>query len=235
MNGENIRVLARVMLIGKSLSVNAVEVFSFFLRIVVLFVMFLYFKNFSDYRQSTIGKAVLVVGAVSVVAALILLECMRTVKDKWYAAAKRGENCSFSQLIVSFGLCDLSYSLAGAFMSYWASALRFIMFFFVPAISLIFSIRFLEYGVSNAMLTVLVAGNFLLFCCALLFWIAALNSVSLARSLCVGDIKRFTSVVYALDKYAFSLFGFGALLSVINRGSRRLAKIMYATAIFLKM
>ncbi len=235
MNGENIRVLARVMLIGKSASANAVEVFSAFFRVAVFGLCFLYCKYFGEYRQSEIGNTVLVIGAITIVVALIMLECIRTVKDRWYGLVRTGHSCSFSDLIVSFGFDDLSFSLLSAFASCWASVLRFMVFFFVPATSLFFTLNYLARGVSDFMLKALVAGNLMLFCCALVFWLVSLNCISLARSLCVGDIKRFVSVLYALDVYAFRLFRFGAFLSVANRGSRRLAKIMYADCNFLKL
>lgn len=232
MNVENIRVLARVMLIGKSASVNAVE-FSFtFFRAVVFVLCYLYIKNFDDYRQTKLGNAVLVIGAITIVVALIMLECMRTVKDRWYGLVKTGRDCSFSELIVSFGFDDLSFSLLSAFAGCWASVLRFIVFFFVPAASAFFTLISIENGVSNLMLAALIAGNFVLLCCALVFWFISLNCVSLARSLCVGDIRRFVPVLYSLDMCAFRLFRFGVFLSVSNRGSRRLAKIMYADCNF---
>ncbi len=235
MNGENIRVLARVLLIGKNVSANAVVAFSALFRLAVFYLVYLYLKNFSECLQSATGKTVLAIGAATVTAALILLECIRTVKDRWYDYTKTGHSCSFSELTVSFGLSDLLFSLAGALVSLQAAVLRFVVFFFVPLSGLFFTVKLLVHGVSNAMLTVLVVGNALLFCCALLFWLVSLNCVSIARSLCVSDIKRFYSVLHALDKYAFRFFKFGALLSVVNRGSRRLAKIMYADGVCLKL
>ncbi|MBO5359420.1 MAG: hypothetical protein J6B25_01120 [Clostridia bacterium] len=235
MNNENIRVLARVMLIGKSASVNAVELFSALFRAVVFGLCYLYIKNFVEYRQSILGNTVLVIGAITIVIALIMLECMRTVKDRWYGLVKAGHDCSFSDLIVSFGVDDLFFSLLSAFASCWASVLRFTVFFFVPAASAFLTLNFLKYGVSNLMFTALTVGNFVLFCCALVFWLVSLNCISLARSLCVGDIKRFASVLSILDRYAFRIFRFGTLLSVVNAGSRRLAKIMYADYGFCKV
>lgn len=232
LNNENIRVLARVMLIGKSASVNAVELFSALFRAVVFALCYLYIKNFVEYRQSIFGNTVLVIGAITIVIALIMLECMRTVKDRWYGLVKAGHDCSFSDLIVSFGVDDLFFSLLSAFASCWASVLRFTVFFFVPAASAFLTLNFLKYGVSNLMLAALIAGNFVLLCCALVFWFISLNCVSLARSLCVGDIRRFVPVLYSLDMCAFRLFRFGVFLSVSNRGSRRLAKIMYADCNF---
>lgn len=235
MNGENIRVLARVMLIGKSVSVNAVE-FSFTLFRAVVFVLcYLYIKNFDDYRRSEFGNTVLVIGAITIVIALIMLECMRTVKDRWYGLVKTGRDCSFSELIVSFGSDDLSFSLLSAFASCLASVLRFTVFFFVPVTSVIFTLDFLKHGVSNLMFTLLIVGNFVLFCCALVFWLVSVNCVSLARSLCVGNFRCFIPVLYSLDACAFRLFRFGVFLSVSNRGSRRLAKIMYADYNFLNL
>lgn len=235
MNGEKIRVLARVLLIGKNASANAVAAFSAFFRLTVFYLVFLYIKNFSECLQSVRGKTVLLIGAVTLAAALVLLECIRTVKDRWYDYTKTGQGCSFSELTVSFGLSDLFVSLVGALMSLQASVLRFVVFFFVPLSGLFLTVKLLIYGVSNAMITVLIAGNMLLFCCALLFWLVSLNCVSLARSLCVADIKRFYSVLHALDKYAFRFFKFGSLLSVVNRGSRRLAKLMYADCVCFNM
>lgn len=235
MNGENIRVLARVLLIGKNASANAVAAFSAFFRLTVFYLVFLYIKNFSECLQSVRGKTVLLIGAATVTAALVLLECIRTVKDRWYDYTKMGHTRSFSELTVSFGLSDLFFSLGGALMSLQASVLRFAVFFFVPLSGLFLTSKLLFYGVSNVMFTVLIVGNVLLLGSALLFWLASLNCVSLARSLCVSDIKRFYSVLHALDKYAFRLLKFGTLLSVVNRGSRRLAKLMYADCVCFNM
>ena len=235
MNGENIRVLARVLLIGKNKSANAVAAFSALLRLAVFYLVYLYLKNFSEFLHSFTGKTVLVIGAATVTAALILLECIRNVKDRWYDCIKTGYSCSFSELTVSFGLADLLFALLGALVSLQASVLRFVVFFFVPMGGLFITVKLVAYGVSNAMLVVLVIGNVLLFCSALLFWLVSLNCVSLARSLCVSDIKRFYSVLHTLDKYAFRFFKFGIPLSVVNRGSRRLAKIMYADLVCFKL
>lgn len=235
LKSENVRVLARVLLIGKNKSVNAVAAFSAFFRLTVFYLVFLYIKNFSECLQSVRGKTVLLIGAVTLAAALVLLECIRTVKDRWYDYTKTGQGCSFSELTVSFGLSDLFVSLVGALMSLQASVLRFAVFFFVPLSGLFLTSKLLFYGVSNAVFTVLIVGNVLLLGSALLFWLSSLNCVSLARSICVGNIRQFYSVLHVLDKYSFRFLKFGTLLSVVNRGSRRLAKIMYADCVCFKM
>lgn len=231
MSDENIRVLARVKLIGKSASINAVTVLFALFRFAAFLLGFLYLKNFNEYRQNSAGRTVLIIGAIVIVLSLILLECMRTLKDRWYSFVKTGHDYTFSELTVSFGVRDLYFSLVSALLGFLMSVLRFVLFFFVPVISLFITQKFLASGVSNAMLAALITGNIVLFCCALAFWLVSLNCVSLARSLCVGDIKNYGSILYALDKNAFRLFRFGAMLSVINRGSRRLAKIMYADSV----
>ncbi len=81
------------------------------------------------------------------------------------------------------------------------------------------------------MLTVLIIGNALLWCCALLFSYVSLSCVSLARSVSFGNAKAFFSNLSRLERRAFGLFWLSVTLIGTGRTVGRLAKIIFAEAV----
>lgn len=228
MNCENIRVLARVMLLDKNLCGNLLITFSAVFRFAVMLLLCLFVFGFSGYMQSAAGRVVLIVTAFSLAAALVLLECTRTVKDRWFSMIKQGMDTQLLNLFCRFALKDIALSIRLAMLSYLVSIARVAVFFSVPALILALSAYLAAGGVSSIMLYILLAGNAVLLVCALLFCCVSLNCVSLARSLSFDNTADFTGKLRMLENNAFRLFRFGIMLSLVNRGSRRLAKIIFA-------
>lgn len=228
LTSEMMRVKARTMLIGRVRCGNLLSLFSAVLRVAVWSLCLLLVLKFKLMVTDTLGRSFLSAGVFAAVSGAFLLCCARTVKDKWYASILADSYRNVEDIIVSFTLRDFADSVAFSFISIVYSLVRIAGFFAFPASFAAVTYRIALDGVSAEVLAVLLLGNVLFFCCAAFFCGISLNCISLSRSVCVGDVKAFRSVLKKTEHCSFKIFGFDVFLSVTNRSSRRLAKLMYA-------
>ncbi len=231
MKSEKIRLLSRVMLLGKSRCGNLFALFSFLFRCAVAILALLLFRNFNTLICDNAGRVMVAVCVLAVLSSVVLLECLRTVKDRWYNLIKSGYYCPFSELVVAFSFRDVMSSLKSFLLSSCASVVRLILFFFVPFLIFFAGINMVNEGVSIPVLAVLIAGNVLLFFTALLFSYASLSCVSLARSISTGNTKAFFSNLSRLERNAFRIFFFGVTLIGSGTSVRRIAGIIFAETV----
>ncbi|MBQ8027377.1 MAG: hypothetical protein IJ261_04600 [Clostridia bacterium] len=226
MNNERIRVRARILLVGKSRAGNCLVLFSAVLRILVYTLAAITALRLRSFMLTTYGKTVLILCAVAVALGALLLQCVRTVKDRWYACACEDKQISVTELITAFSVRDVLLSLRSGFASLIFTLGRLLLFLFFPSVFTAFTAFMVRDGLSVTVFAVMLLGNILLWLCSLFFAAVSLNCVSLARSVCSGK-NGFVSGLKILDSSAFSLFRFGVMLSVFNRSYRRLSKIIF--------
>lgn len=226
MNNEKIRVGARLLLVGKSRVGNGLVLFSSFLHIAVYLLVFLIALRRDEFVKTVGGKTVLGASVFAILSAFVLLMCLRTVKDRWYASVCAGEQASVSDLIIDFNFRDVLVSLSNAILSFVVSSLRIVQFLSFPLAFAVFVFGVVKDGTSVNVFCILAVGNLIAFVCSLIFVVGSLNCVSLARTVSCGSLRKFTSSLKLLDFAMFRLFWFDSFLSVVNRCSRRLSKIM---------
>lgn len=220
------RVKARTMLIGRVRCGNLLSLFSVGLRVGVWSLRFLLVLNFNSMITGTTGRIMLFAGAFAVACGAVLLCCVRTAKDKWYISILYDKYQGVEDIIVSFRLRDLADSVIFSLVSAVYSLVRIVSFFAFPAAFAAVTYLAVADGVSRNVLAVMLLGNMLAFGCAAFFCGALLNCVSLSRSLCVGDVRAFRRVLKKLEPCSLVIFRFDIFLSIADRGSRRLAKLI---------
>ncbi len=228
LTSEVMRVKARTMLIGRVRCGNLLSLFSAVLRVAVWSLSFLLILKFNLMSPCVVGKAFLCAGVFAVASGAFLLCCVRTVKDKWYASILADRYTNVEDIIVSFSLRDFSDSVIFSLVSIVYSFVRIVGFFAFPVSFAVATYRIMADGVSRNVLAVMLLGNVLVFGCAAFFCGISLNCISLSRSVCVGNIKAFRSALKKIEYCSLKIFGFDIFLSVANRSSRRLSKLMYA-------
>lgn len=226
LTSEVMRVKARTMLIGRVRCGNLLSLFSAGLRVAVWSLGFLLVLNFKSMIIGTTGKILLFTGAFAAACGAVLLCCVRTAKDKWYASILDDKYMGIEDIIVLFTLRDFADSVVFSLVSAAYSLVRIVSFFAFPAAFAAATYLAVADGVSRNVLAVMLFGNVLFFCCAAFFCGALLNCVSLSRSACVGDVKSFRRVLKKLESCSMKIFRFDIFLSIADRGSRRLAKLI---------
>lgn len=220
------RVKARTMLIGRVRCGNLLSLFSAGLRVAVWSLGFLLVLNFKSMIIGTTGRILLFTGVFAVACGVVLLCCARTVKDKWYASILDDKYMGIEDIIVSFTLRNFADSVIFSLVSAAYSLVRILCFFAFPAFVAAATYLAVADGVSRNVLAVMLLGNVLTFCCAAFFCGTLLNCVSLSRSACAGDVRAFRRVLKKLEPCSLKIFRFDIFLSIADRGSRRLAKLI---------
>ncbi|MBQ5823627.1 MAG: hypothetical protein IIW48_02335 [Clostridia bacterium] len=184
--------------------------------------------NFNMVITDAVSRGLWCAGAVAAVLGAVLLCCARTAKDKWYASILYNSCLKVEEIIVSFSLRDFFESVVFSLVSIAYSLVRIVGFFAFPAAFAAATCVVMGDGVSRKVLAVMLLGNVLFFVCASFFCGVSLNCISLSRSACVGNIGSFRAVLKKLECCSLRIFAFDIFLSVTNRSSRRLAKLIFA-------
>lgn len=230
---EKIRVGARVKLIGRTCTGNLLVLFSVCMWIIVYTLSVLVLINFDKLYMSIFGRVILGLSAVALISGVLLLRCVRTVKDRWYAAISEGCYVRVSDLVVRFTLRDVLNSVICSVISSFLSVIRVAVFFSFPFALALWIFSLVRNGASRAVLCVLLLGFVVLTVCSGFFLAVSLGCVSLARSLCFCTANKFMHILRSLEKNCFRLLSFSVFLSVFNRCSRRFSKIEFARLIVL--
>ena len=231
MNGEKLKVTARLLFIGKTHVGNALSLFSVVLRLGVRALSALLFLRFENLFPSLSGRVLLGFGVLGVAFGALLCECTRTVRDRWYGSVCDSENKSVIELITDFSFADFLLTLKNRALSAAFMVTRAVVYFSFPLAILAFSLNFLSRGVSLHLVAVIAAGNLLLLLLSALFFFASFNCISLARTLSCNGAKGYVSRLRALERRSFGLLSYSALLSVFNRGYRCVAKLLFARSV----
>ena len=228
MTFEKIRVGARMKLVSKVKTGNLLIFFSLCLRFAVCCLAALTAFRFS-YLYSTAGGRVLIsMCAFAVLLGMLIVQCTRTVKDRWFSALNGSEPVSVSDIVTAFTLHDVARSIKCGTLSFVLSLLRFIIFAAVPSVLSFFMWIAVRDGVSRTVFFVFASGFAVITASSVLFLSVSLRCVSLARSLCCGSTAEFIRVLRILENNSFLLFKFSLFLSIFNRCTRRFSEIVFA-------
>ena len=233
MNFEKIRVNSRVKLIGRLRTGNMLVLFSVCLRIALYTLTALVLLRFGKLYTNEFGRVILGACAVALCSGILLLWCVRTVKDRWYAAISEGCYVSVTDLVVRFTLRDVLNSVKCSVIASFLSLIRVILFCSFPTAFAVFILNLMRDGVSCAVFGVLMFGFTVLLICSVFFLSVSLGCVSLARSFCFCSTNKFMTILKSLEKSCFRIMAFSLLLSVFNRCSRRFSKIEFARFVAL--
>lgn len=228
MTFEKIRVGARMKLVGKVKTGNLLIFFSVCLRVAVYLLAFLTAVRFPDLYSTVGGRAVLALCAVAVFLCMLILQCTRTVKDRWFSSLNTNSPALISEIVVSFTFSDILKSVKCSILSFVFSFIRVVLFGALPSALTLWLWIALRDGVSRAVLFIFLCGFVIAVMCSAFFMSVSLGCVSLARSLCSGDAGRFVKMLKILEKNFFRLFRYSLFLSTFNRCSRRFSKIVFA-------
>ncbi len=225
---ENIRVGARIKLVGKIKTGNMLVAFSTFLRVAVYFLAGLAVIRFKSFYSSVGGKIMLILCGIAFLLGLLLLQCARTVKDRWFSALNNSGVVFVSDLIAGFSLQDAIKSVKFGVLSFVFSLIRLVVFGALPSALAVLLLLSLREGVSRTVLYVFLFGFAVVAIFSAFFASVSLGCVSLARSLCPGSAGEFMRILKNLEKNSFLLFKFSLFLSTFNRCLRRFSKIVFA-------
>jgi len=225
---EKIRVGARMKLVGRVKTGNMLVAFSVCLRVAVYSLAGLTVIRFKYFYSSGGGRVMLLLCAVAVLLGLLLLQCARTVKDRWFSALNSSDAVMVSDLIAGFSLRDVIRSVKFGVLSFVFSLIRLVLFGALPSALAVLLWLGLRDGVSRTVLYVFVSGFAVVAVCSVFFTSVSLGCVSLARSLCRGSAGEFMRALRILENNSFLLFKFSLFLSIFNRCTRRFSEIVFA-------
>ncbi len=228
MTFEKIRVGARIKLVGKIKTGNMLVAFSACLRVAVYCLAGLVVIRFESFYSSVGGKIMLILCGIAFLLSFLLLQCARTVKDRWFSALNSSDAVFVSDLIAGFSMRDVIKSVKLCMLSFGFSIMRLVVFGALPSALAVLLLFGLREGVSRTVLYVFLFGFAVVAILSAFFASVSLGCVSLARSLCPGSAGEFMRILKNLEKSSFLLFKFSLFLSTFNRCSRRYSKIVFA-------
>lgn len=228
MTFEKIRVGARMKLVGKVKTGNMLIFFSVCLRVAVYTLAFFTALRFSYLYSFVGGRFLLALCGVVILLGLLILQCTRTVKDRWFSSLSKSEAVLISDIVTGFRVCDAVKSVKIGILSFVFSFIRMVLFGALPSALSFLLWNTLCEGVSRAVLFFFLSGYVLAVLCSAFFMTVSLSCVSLARSLCSDNVSDFAEILKNLEKNCFRLFGYSLFLSIFNRCSRRFSKIVFA-------
>lgn len=228
MTFEKIRVDSRLKLVGRIRTGNMLIFFSVCLRVAVYCLAVLTVLRLSYLYPSVSGRAVLGLCGFCVLLGMLILQCTRTVKDRWFSALNSPNPVFVSEIIADFGLRDAAESVKCGLMSFVFSFIRLLLFGALPSVLVLWLHISLRDGVSRAVLFFFLCGFAVILFCSVFFMSVSLSCVSLARSLCSYNAGSFVKILKSLEKNCFLLFKYSLFLSFFNRCSRRFSKIVFA-------
>ena len=128
MTFEKIRVGARMKLVGKVKTGNLLIFFSVCLRVAVYLLAFLTVVRFPDLYSTVGGRAVLALCAVAVFLCMLILQCTRTVKDRWFSSLNSQSPVLVSDIVAGFTFGDILKSVKCSILSFVFSSIRVVLF-----------------------------------------------------------------------------------------------------------
>ena len=228
MTFEKIRVGARMKLVGRVKTGNILVAFSVCLRVAVYCLAVLAVIHFKYFYSSVGGRVLILMSFTAVLLGVLLLQCTRTVKDRWFSALNSSKPVCVSDIVAVFSLRDIVRSVKCGILSFAYSLLRFVLFAAFPSLLSFLLWVAVRDGISRTVFFIFVSGFAVITVCSVLFLSVSLRSVSLARSLCRGSAGEFMRALRILENNSFLLFKFSLFLSIFNRCTRRFSEIVFA-------
>ncbi len=231
MNNEQMRVRARMLLVGKSYTGRGLLIFNVIMRLLLRVLVALLLWKLASLAHGVGGRVIIAFSFMSILLAELLCECVSVVRDRWYLALCSEKPVTVLKLMIEFNIQDFVLALKSGIAVRLASALRIFVFLAFPLFFNVFSLAVAKRGASAAVLSVLGVGSLLLLLCGMIFSAVSIGCVNLARILCCYDIKKFSSALKRLEASASALFKYSLLLGLFNSAYRRTAKLIFALGI----
>ena len=232
MNYEEMKIKARVLLMGKRDVGSMLIFFLFFLRVAVKSLAVLVVANSSALLADKVGRVFFALGIVTVVSGFLLAECTCFVVDKWFLCVAQGTCRPVVNLLCAFRFSDFLAALKFGAVNRFYVFTRYFVFVAFPIAFAAFSILAVTRGVSVEMFCVLAAGSAVLITCGLCFALAAVSCVGVSRTVCVGGKNIFRNCLASVERYVASLFFYSLTLGFSGVAYRRMAKLIFAQQVF---